>query len=57
MVVVPIETTELLGFLGTMQLSANISVLRTVVRLDAQATIRPVRRLALRRNANPDIPF
>src|ERR1022692_4113217 len=41
MVVVLIETTNLLGFFGTLHLSANISVLRTVVRLNAQATIGP----------------
>src|ERR1039457_3162203 len=41
MVVVLIETTNLLGFFGTLQLSANISVLRTVVGLNAQATIGP----------------
>jgi hypothetical protein len=29
------------GFWGTLHLSANISVLRTVVRLNAQATIGP----------------
>jgi len=34
MVVVLIETTDLLGFFGTLHLSANISVLRTVVRLN-----------------------
>ena len=41
MVVVLIETTDLLRFFGTLHLSANISVLRTVVRLNAQATIGP----------------
>src|SRR6266851_5591424 len=41
MVVVPIETTDLLRFLGALQLSANISVLRTVVRLNPQTTIGP----------------
>src|ERR1022692_1385021 len=40
-VVVLIETTELLGFFGTLHLSAHISVLRTVVGLNAQATIGP----------------
>src|ERR1700737_2733761 len=40
-VVVLIETTELLGFLGAVQLSADIAVLRTVVGLNAQATIGP----------------
>jgi hypothetical protein len=41
MVVVPIETTDLLRFLGALQLSANLSVLRTVVRLNPQTTIGP----------------
>jgi hypothetical protein len=41
MVVILIETTELLGFLGAVQLSADIAVLRTVVGLNAQATIGP----------------
>src|SRR2546427_9375638 len=41
MIVVLIETTELLGFLGAVQLSADIAVLCTVVRLNAQATIGP----------------
>ena len=41
MVVVLIETADLLGFFGPLHLSANISVLRTVVRLNAQATIGP----------------
>jgi hypothetical protein len=41
MIVISIQTTELLRFLGTLQLSANISELRTVVRLNAQAIISP----------------
>src|SRR5271157_3021393 len=41
MVVVPIETTELLGFLGALQLSTDKAELRTVVRLNTQATIGP----------------
>ncbi len=41
MVVVPIETTELLRFLGALQLSTDKAELRTVVRLNAQATIGP----------------
>src|SRR5580693_9681274 len=41
MVVVLIQTTELLRFFGTLHLSANISVLRTVVGLNAQPTIGP----------------
>jgi len=40
-VVVPIETTDVLRFFGTLHLSANISVLRTVVGLNAQPTIGP----------------
>ena len=41
MVVVLIETTDLLRLFGTLYLSANISVLRTVVGLNAQPTIGP----------------
>jgi len=41
MVVVLIETTELRGFLGALQLSTDKAELRTVVRLNAQATIGP----------------
>src|ERR1700693_3094691 len=41
MVVVLIETTDLLRFFGTLHLSPNISVLRTVVGLNAQPTIGP----------------
>src|SRR6266581_8879530 len=41
MVVVLIETTDLLRLFGALHLSANISVLRTVVRLHAQPTIGP----------------
>ena len=41
MIVVLIQTTQLLGLFGTQHLSANISVLRTVVGLNAQATIGP----------------
>jgi len=36
---VRIETTELLGFLGTLQLSVDIAALRTVVRLNLQAQL------------------
>src|ERR1700693_5713156 len=46
MVVVPIETTELLGFLGALQLSTDKAELRTVVRLNPQATIGPQLSLA-----------
>src|SRR5271157_4716367 len=41
MVVISIQTTDLLGFLGALQLPAHKAVLRTVVRLNAQATIGP----------------
>src|ERR1700731_4513651 len=41
MVVVLIETTELLGFLGAVQLSADKAELSTIVRLYPQATISP----------------
>jgi hypothetical protein len=41
MVVVLIETTKLLWFFGALQLSADKTVLCTVVRLNAQATISP----------------
>jgi hypothetical protein len=41
MIVIVIQTPNLLRFLGALQLSANIAVLRTVPRLDAQATIGP----------------
>ena len=41
MVVILIQTTELRGLLGTLQLSANIAILRTVVGLNAQSTISP----------------
>jgi hypothetical protein len=40
-VVVLIETTELLGFFGVLQLSSDKAELRTVVGLDTQATIGP----------------
>ena len=46
MVVVLIKTTELLGFLGALQLSTNKAELRTVVRLNPQATIGPQLSLA-----------
>src|SRR5947209_18284630 len=41
MVMILIETTNLLGFFGTLQLSADVAILRTVVGLDAQPTISP----------------
>jgi hypothetical protein len=41
MIVILIQTTELLGFLGALQLSADKAELRTVVRLNAQATVGP----------------
>src|SRR6202030_2126885 len=34
MVVISVQTTDLLGLFGALQLSVNISVLRTIVRLD-----------------------
>src|SRR5712671_7156681 len=40
-VVISIQTTNLLGFPGALQLSADKAELRTVVRLNAQATIGP----------------
>src|ERR1700694_1395240 len=45
-IVISIQTTELLGFLGTLQLSAHIAVLRAVVGLNPQATIGPQLSLA-----------
>ncbi len=39
MIVISIQTTELLGFLGALQLSTDKAELRTVVRLNAQATM------------------
>jgi hypothetical protein len=41
MVVISIQTTNLLGFPGALQLSADKAELRTVVRLNAQATVGP----------------
>src|SRR6202790_4275783 len=41
MVVVPIQTTELLGFLGTLQFSTDKAELRTVVGLNAQPAVGP----------------
>ena len=38
MVVILIQTTNLLWFFRALQLSTDIAVLRTVVRLNAQAT-------------------
>jgi hypothetical protein len=40
-IVVLIQARELLGFLGTLQLPANIAVLRAVVRLNPEATVGP----------------
>src|ERR1700737_4478336 len=45
-VVVLIQTTKLLWLLGALPLSADISVLRAVVRLNAQATVGPELSLA-----------
>src|SRR6266478_2576822 len=41
MVVISIQTTNLLGFLGVLQLSTDKAVLRTVVGLNAQPTVGP----------------
>src|SRR6266852_4477133 len=41
MVVISIQTTELLRFLGELQLSTHKTVLRTVVGLNAQSTVGP----------------
>jgi hypothetical protein len=41
MVVISIQTTELLRFLGELQLSTHKAVLRTVVGLNAQAAVGP----------------
>ena len=41
MVVIPIETANLLRFFRTLQLSADKAVLRTVAGLNAQSTIGP----------------
>jgi hypothetical protein len=41
MIVIPIETTNLLSFFRTLQLSANKPVLRTVAGLDAQPAVGP----------------
>src|SRR5580693_746202 len=40
-IVILIQTTQLLGFLGALQLSVNIAVLRAVVGLNPKATIGP----------------
>ena len=40
-VVISIQTTNLLGFLGALQLSTHKAVLRTVVGLNAQPTVGP----------------
>ena len=39
MIVISIQTTELLGFLGALQLSTHKAELRTIMRLNAQATV------------------
>jgi len=43
MIVISIQTTNLLGFLGALQLSTDKAELRTVVGLNAQATVGPQR--------------
>ena len=45
-VVIPIESTNLLRFFRTLQLSVHLAVLRTVARLNAQPTIGPELSLA-----------
>jgi hypothetical protein len=44
-VVILIQTSNLLGLFGTLQLSVHITMLRTVVRFHPQATIGPSCRL------------
>jgi hypothetical protein len=46
MVVILIETTNLLRFFRTLQLSADKAVLRTVARLNTQAAVGPELSLA-----------
>src|SRR5258707_15500986 len=46
MVVISIQPTNLLGFPGALHLSADKAVLRTVMGLNAQATVGPELRLA-----------
>ena len=41
MIMILIEPTNLLWFLGTLQLSAHVTVLRTVARIDRETTISP----------------
>src|SRR5438034_11719661 len=41
MVVIPIETANLLRFFRTLQLSVHVAILRTVAGLNAQPTIGP----------------
>ena len=41
MIVILIQPTNLLGFLGTLHMSAHKAVLRTVVGLNAQPTVGP----------------
>jgi hypothetical protein len=43
MVVISIQPTNLLWFLGALHLSAHKAVLRTVVGLNAQATVVPTK--------------
>src|SRR5437016_13252898 len=50
MVVIPIETANLLRFFRTLQLSAHEAILRTVARLNAQSTIGPELSLAITRS-------
>src|SRR5208283_2001743 len=41
MIMILIESTNLLGLLRTLQLSGHVTVLRTVARIDRQSAIRP----------------
>ena len=46
MVVIPIETANLLRFFRTLQLPLHVAILRTVAGLNAQATVSPELSLA-----------
>lgn len=41
MIMVLIEPTQLLGFLGTLQLSSHVTVLRAAARLNRQTAVGP----------------
>ena len=40
-IMILIEPTQLLGFLGTLQLSSHVTVLRAVARLNRQTAVGP----------------